>query len=107
MGDQAQKAYSRIGSIYGEYLNDLEQAVEAYAVLLKRYPGSKEATEAQFQVAEHYMEQKDYPQAELMVTRYLQNFPSDKRAGDAGCCWRNVRGGSVAGSKHWITIRHT
>jgi len=83
LGDMAQKALLRVGTIYSDYLKDPDRAIEAYRELLEKYPGSKAAVDAQFAVGRHYLEKKDYGSAEKAITLFLSSFPNHPKAADA------------------------
>ncbi|MEM7391162.1 MAG: tetratricopeptide repeat protein, partial [Verrucomicrobiota bacterium] len=83
LGDMAQQAMLRVGTLYADYLNNPEKAMEAWRDLLEKYPGSPEAVNAQYAVGTHYLEKDDFVQAEKAITLFLSSFPNHPKAADA------------------------
>jgi TolA-binding protein len=82
-GDMAQKALLRIGAVSSDYLHDAEKAIEAYRMLLERYPGSTEAVDAQFAVGRHSLKKGDFMAAEKAIAQFLAGFPNHAKAAEA------------------------
>ncbi len=55
-----------------------QKAADALTFIIFNFPGSTQAADAQFFLAECYFEQKNYAQAESEFDFYLKNFPNGR-----------------------------
>ncbi len=83
IGDMADNALLRIGTIYTEYLNDPDQGIEAYQQLLTHYPGSKEAVDALFEVGAFQIRKKQYDNAIKSYEQFIFNYSTNPKVEDA------------------------
>jgi outer membrane protein assembly factor BamD len=55
-----------------------KQAAESFTFVIFNYPGSRQASDAQFWLAETYYESGDFDQAQTEFDFYLKNFPNGR-----------------------------
>ncbi|MCR4423350.1 MAG: outer membrane protein assembly factor BamD [candidate division WOR-3 bacterium] len=55
-----------------------QKAEEGFTYLIFNFPGSSQAADAQFYLADCYFEKKDYEQAQSEFDFYLKNFPNGR-----------------------------
>lgn len=56
--------------------NRYKAAIEAFTFTIFNYPGSNQAADAQYWLAETYFRKRDYNQAQTEFDFYLKNFPN-------------------------------
>jgi len=83
MGDMAGDALLRIGVIYTKYLKDPEKGILAYQELLERYPASKEAMDALYEVGAYHLKQEDFDRAITAYQQFVYNYPMEEKVQDA------------------------
>ncbi len=54
------------------------KAIDRFTYLIFNFPGSVQASDAQFHIADCYFEMKDYEQAQAEFDFYLKNFPNGR-----------------------------
>ena len=55
-----------------------QKAEDEFTYLIFNFPGSSQAADAQFYLADCYFESKEYEQAESEFDFYLKNFPNGR-----------------------------
>jgi len=80
----ASKALYQIGSIYSHNLKNTNAAIETYQELIKKYPESKEAMMAHYQLAEIYRSLNKY-QAAIKAYQEIIAYPERNWYSGDGC----------------------
>jgi outer membrane protein assembly factor BamD len=75
------------------------QAQEKFTFVIFNHPGSRQASDAQYYLAESYFQARDYLQAETEFDFYLKSFPNGRFQEDAAyklglACFRSAPGHS-------------
>lgn len=88
--EQAPKALKQLAMI-AQQQGDMRAAITHYERLLREYPGSDQADEAQFMIAFIYEEYlQDLDQARLAYQRVIDNYPDSELAASARRLLPNV-----------------
>ena len=76
-------ALYNMGVVYKEDLLDYDESIQTFQELIKRYPLSKNADNAQFWIGEIYYREKWYEKAILEYQKVIEKYPEGNKAKDA------------------------
>ncbi len=77
---QIEEAYSNLGNLYRDKINNTPKSIEAYEQLLKRYPGGKYEADALYSLFIAYDEQGKTALADSYKMKLIEKYPSSRYA---------------------------
>lgn len=81
--DKVLAAYTQIGGIYFDNLQNYNEAINTYKTVYEKYPDKKEAKQSLFMVAFIYDETlKDKENAKTFYKKFLEKYPQDTDPND-------------------------
>ncbi|QOV91111.1 tetratricopeptide repeat protein [Humisphaera borealis] len=81
--DKAGEALLRVATIYGERLNDSQQAMATWLEIVRQFSGTAVAEEASWRIAQNYERDAKYAEAIDAYKSFLRNYRGSNRAADA------------------------
>ena len=81
--ENAKRAHLGIASTYYERIENYEKGLEVYEEVAEAYPGTEISGEANWAIAMHYFQAKDYENARGKFAKVTQEMPGTEKASDA------------------------
>jgi len=81
--DKAGEALLRVATIYGERLNDSQQAMATWLEIVRQFSGTAVAEEASWRIAQNYERSAKFADAIDAYKAFLRNYRGSARAADA------------------------